>query len=420
MLHRRMIVTSLFLIFANTASPSPNRVSLTGRVTDISGSPVEHATVIVYHAGVRQGYSVLCPSCYADCGKRVTADDAGEYTIKNLDSDLWFDLLLVRDGYAPKLLRKIDPSTGAAPTGVLQVRTAASNPKGMVRGRVVDFRGVALRDAIVETQGVAVKAHEAWYGTVDGLDPLAVTNDKGEFEISYSKPAYQIMVAIEARTMTQKFAVISTGARQQTVKLSEGAAIRGRLVVNGKPVDGAEIGLYAQNPGGFGPDLNIVGSPYKEIRVGTQEDGSFTITNVPAPGKWYVYAKMESVADRGGTVPSECVTTRDKEVVELGDLKIDPAHRFQGRVILNDGENIPAGTRIVLSAKRGWDFQTAILSKDGNFSFVGIPTGEYFIIPSVRGYEIQNAPRGLETLIDRDVNGLLISLTPSDQQRSDH
>jgi hypothetical protein len=102
--HRRMIAIAIFLTLANTVSSSPNGVSLTGRVTETSGSPLAHATVIIYHAGVRQGYSVLCPSCYADCGNRGTTNDAGEYTIKNPDSDLWFDLLLVRDGYAPTLL----------------------------------------------------------------------------------------------------------------------------------------------------------------------------------------------------------------------------------------------------------------------------------------------------------------------------
>jgi hypothetical protein len=75
----------------------------------------------------------------------------------------------------------------------------------------------------------------------DGLDPLAVTNTKGEFEISYNRPAREIMVAIEARTMAQKFVVIPTGQHRQTVALSEGAAIRGRLVAGEKPVSGAEI-----------------------------------------------------------------------------------------------------------------------------------------------------------------------------------
>jgi Carboxypeptidase regulatory-like domain len=414
----RIVFFAVFLALANTTLFGADRVTLTGKVTDTSGSPVVHATVIVYHAGVRQGYSDLCPSCYADCGKRSTTDEAGNYTIKNLDPDLWFELLLVRDGYAPAFLKRVEPSKGPAATAFLQRRNTAMNPKGIVRGRVVDAHGTPLRDAVVETQGIAIKPHHSLYGPKKGLDPLAVTNVKGEFEISYDRPAYEIMVAVEARTMAQKFVVFHTGSKRQTVVLSEGAAIRGRLVADGMPVSGAEIGLYGQERGGFGSDLNIVGSPYSEIRVGTQEDGSFTITNVPSPGRWYVYAKMASVADRGATVPSECVTTRDNEVVEVGALKINPAHRFRGQVVLSDGGNIPAGTRVLLSAERGWDFQTALLGKDGDFEFIGIPTGKYFVSLSVKGYEMPNAPEGLETVIDRDLNGLLITLIPSDQRHS--
>jgi hypothetical protein len=85
----------------------------------------------------------------------------------------------------------------------------------------------------------------------------------------------------------------------------------------------------------------------------------------------------------------------------------------QGSIILNDGGNIPAGTRVVLGAERGWDFQTAILSKDGNFEFNGVPTGKYFVTPSVKGYELPKAPKGLEAVIDSDVLNLVIKLSPS-------
>ena len=408
----RIVLFAVFLALANTASFGANRVTLTGKVTDTSGAPVVHATVIVYHAGVRQGYSALCPSCYTDCGKRSTTDDAGNYTIKNLDPDLWFELLLVRDGYAPTFLKRVDPSKGPAATAFLQRRNTAVNPNGIVRGRVVDAHGTPLRDAVVETQGIATKPHSSWIGEKEGLDPLAVTNDRGEFEISYSGSAYQMLLAVEARTMAQKFVVLSTGSQRQTVALSEGAAVRGRLVADGKPVGGAEIGLFGQKPGGFDRDMNIVGSPYAEIRIGTQEDGSFAITNVPAPGRWYVYAKMESVAQRGAAAPSECATTHDKEVVDVGDIQINPAHRLQGKVVLSDGKSIADGTRVILTSMRGWDFQTAILSKDGGFEFIGLSSGNYSISPSVRDYELPNAPGGFETLVDRDVLSLVIVLNP--------
>ena len=75
---------------------------------DSSARPIPDATVMVYHAGVLNGYSTFCPSCYRDCGKRTKTDSAGNYVISKLDSGLWFDLLVVRDGYAPEIIKVKD------------------------------------------------------------------------------------------------------------------------------------------------------------------------------------------------------------------------------------------------------------------------------------------------------------------------
>src|ERR1035437_7825732 len=101
------IVACLFAVAA--ASAAEDRVTLTGKVADSGGKPLEHATVLVYHAGVKTGYSTYCPSCYADCGKRATTDAEGAFTIKNLSADLLFQLLVVRDGYLSTFVKSVDP-----------------------------------------------------------------------------------------------------------------------------------------------------------------------------------------------------------------------------------------------------------------------------------------------------------------------
>jgi hypothetical protein len=65
---------------------------------------------MIYHAGVKKSYSTYCPSCYRDCGKRTVTDRSDPLTITGLDADLWFELLVVRDGYTPRFVKKIDPS----------------------------------------------------------------------------------------------------------------------------------------------------------------------------------------------------------------------------------------------------------------------------------------------------------------------
>ena len=73
------------------------RFTATGKVVEAGGKPVEHATVLVYEAGVKKGYSIFCPTCYVDCGKRTLTDAEGNFSIDRLSPDLLFTLLVVRD-----------------------------------------------------------------------------------------------------------------------------------------------------------------------------------------------------------------------------------------------------------------------------------------------------------------------------------
>src|SRR5215471_2807088 len=96
------------------------RVTVTGKVADAAGKPVEHATVLVYSAGVRKGYSIYCPTCWVDCGKHSATDAEGNFQISGLNPELVFDLLVVRDGYSATFIRKVDPEKGPAPTTAIK------------------------------------------------------------------------------------------------------------------------------------------------------------------------------------------------------------------------------------------------------------------------------------------------------------
>jgi len=397
-------------------SPATDRAVITGTVTDNLGKPLKGATVMVWHAGVRKGYSTYCPDCYRDCGKRSTTDTAGSFTIANLDPELWFELLVVRDGYTPTFIEKVDPAIAAPRTVSLTQRAIVNDPTRVVRGRVVDSHGRARRDAVVIPVGVTTQingGNHSMYGTIKGLDPMAVTDSRGRFDLAYSQEASGMMLQVEARGMAAKFAALSTGAKRQTITIFDGAAIRGRLLNQGKPVVGAEIGLIAEERGGFRDNLKIVGNPYPEVRIGTQGDGSFLIPNVPVPVVWYVYAKMESIASLGATNPVEISTVRDGELLNVDNLEIVHGHQLRGRVTLSDGARIPDGMRITIGADRVWDSQTVVIGQDGTFDFSGLPTGKYKIFPSVRGYRLQNKQRTIEMTIDKDVDTLAVVLEPS-------
>ncbi len=218
-----------------------------------------------------------------------------------------------------------------------------------------------------------------------------------------------MLLQVEARGMATKLIAVPTGAGRETITVSDGALIRGRLVNHGKPVASAEVGLIAQNTGGFDNKLNVVGNPYDEIRIGTQEDGSFVIPNVPTPVDWYVYGKMEAIRAFGATDPVKCTTTRDSEEVNVGDIQIIPGHRLRGRVTLTDGAAVADGMHVTISADRSPDGQIAVIGHDGHFEFANLPTGKYAIIAAVRGYRLQS----IEATIDRDIDDFAIDLDPA-------
>jgi uncharacterized GH25 family protein len=359
-----IIATVAFCASLGAISFAAERATLTGKVIDTAGRPLEHATVVVYHAGVKKGYSIFCPSCYTDCGKRTITDASGAFTIRGLSPDLWFELLVVRDGYTPTFVDRLDPSKGPAASATLTVRPLVDDPHRAVRGRVVDAHDTPVRDAVVTSKGLLVgRDGTSIYGTASGLDPIAVTNEKGEFEIAYSEPALKMALLIEPRAMAPTFVILPTGLERQTVTVSDGAVIRGRLVDNGKPVGGAEIGLSPRQ-GWFGmANLTISGSFYDEVRIGTQEDGTFAITNVPAPEEWNVYGKMESIASRGATDPVAFATVRDNHEVNVGDIQIKRGYHLRGKVLLSDGKPLPEGMRLTIHAERTRDDQTIPLAR---------------------------------------------------------
>jgi hypothetical protein len=413
-----------FTIAAVTLLATANgadRAVLTGKVVDANGLPVEHATVLVYHAGVKHGYSTFCPSCYVDCGKRTITDKGGSFTITSLSPDLFFELLIVDDGYLPTFVEKVDPLK-PAPTAALKLREAVTDPNRLVRGVVLDAHNRPIRDAVVQPQGILSDMPNgkkgSTYGTVAGLDPVAVTNDAGEFELSRSTPFDAMVLQVEARGMAPKiFTSLNTGVQRHTLIVTEGATVRGRLVQRGKPVPNAEVGLVARQRG-WGPNLALHGYPLPEVRVGTNDDGTFAVTNVPPGVDWYLFGTMDSLAPRGGTGPLECATRTDNEDLNIGDIEVKPGYRLRGRVALSDGKSISEGMRVFIGDDRTDDSQTAILHPDGSFEFGGLPSGKYEVSASVKGYRAPQwdyrtgADRPGTVQIDGDRSDFVLTLNP--------
>jgi hypothetical protein len=192
--------------------------------------------------------------------------------------------------------------------------------------------------------------------------------------------------------------------------VSRGATIRGRLVQFGKPVPDAEIGLINKE--------RHPGEHFPESRIGTQPDGTSLFANVPTRNGWFVYAKASSILNRGATTPVSCRTSRDDEVIDLGDIKIQAGHRIRGRVVLTDSKSIADGMQMNIGSLEAWDGQSAPLPPDGRFEFRNLPSGEYHLSPGVKGYRLSdknpNLAWTIEGRISSDIDNFIILLDPGD------
>lgn len=417
---RRLIPGLALLLFsAGLHSAVLQRATLTGKITDVDGRPLGHATVFVYIAGVRTGYSAFCPSCYRDCGKRAITDAAGHFRIDGLSRDLWFQLLVVHDGFVPTFVKRVDPLKTPVVTAALKVRPPIKDSTSVVRGRVEDTFGTPMPDAVVTP--FAIQAGNASiYGSPQGLDPIAVTNDKGIFELSYAGAASKIALTVEARGMAPKFVILPTGSQEHKVVVSLGALVRGRVLKDGKPVAGIEIGLTPRDPWFGEGNLEIKGSTYDEIRIGTRADGSFAIPNVPEPDEWELFPTMESTASVGTAAPVAISTVRDKQEVNIGEMQIQDGYHLRGQLTPSDSKQIPAGTRIYLERDNTRDVQSAILSPDGAFEFDGLGAGDYTVWSNVKGYKALEDDSALKVSVSRNMDALKAILQPLAPSSAQH
>jgi len=421
----RGAATVLFLVLFCCSLTFAADQTITGRILEAAGKPVAGATVMIYHAGPTTGYSTFCPSCYSDCGKRVITAKDGTFSFHHLSADLWFELLAVKVGYEPKFIERVIPDSGGLVSAMLKARHKATDPQRIFRGRILDSNGLAQRDAVVQPVGqlwdTPTGTHSTYYpgNAAPFLDPVAVSGSNGEFEIDASPgnggwpdglsgPPLKLLVSVEARGMASLFSVIPAGLKPQTITVRDGALVRGRLVQNGRPVAGAELGLLGNPRGSWGDKFVINGSPYDEIRIGTRPDGTFEIANVPVPGNWMIYTKMVSVAGRGASGIIPWATKRDDEIVDLGDVQLKPAYHFRGKVVLSDGSPVAEGMRVTINSETSNDSQTVTLPPSGDFQFDGLAADKYSVFASVKGY----SPPSMPPISVKAANGRVYTYTP--------
>ncbi len=396
--------------------PRPN---LLGDVSAKNGKPLTGASVFIATAGPKTGTSTFCPSCYADCSKSAKTDSKGQFEIDSLNPTLIFRVLAVAKGYKPKFETKVDPAEGPINVELDPASAADATPDRSLRGRVVDSKGAPVEGAVVSMEGTQTRDGMGSWGALDGIDPLAVTDEKGEFLITSQKPFDMMDVSVEARRFAHKnFSRLPSGAMNE-LKLTEGSSLIGHVTLNGKPLKDVSIGIS-----GVDRQSGVYVGHYE---IGTSGSGAFAFLNVPPDTDFYVYGLMKTLKNYGVIPIQKFHSGKDGESVDVGELAVGPGHRLKGRVQLADGNPVPPKTRMLVGRDEAWDSTQVTLDKDGGFDVSGLPSESVDLSVRIKGYHVSSRNKSMDPLnpnrllgiVNSDITDMIILLEKGEWVRPD-
>jgi hypothetical protein len=412
-----MIALALLVAIA----ANPERPDLDGRVLDGAGKPISGVRVLIYTAAARVGVNPYCPSCYADCAKSADTGERGQFTIRSLDPNLIFQVLVIGDRFVPTFVDNVDPIRGPIEVVVRPIDPKRLDPRYSVRGRVFDPEGKPVIGAKLTPINFRT---EEWKGFSPGIiDPVAVSDLSGEYILTSRSPVEYVSVKVEARGLAPEiFSKLSADSPAHQLKLNRGVSVTGLVTRDGKPLPGVVLGLVQMDRGSD--------SYLGNMEIATDASGRFLFSNVSSHKDYYVYGLMDSFKAFGCLAAVQMSAKDEGTTNDLGELKVVPGHRLAGRILLSDGKPLPAHTRVLLSRDQAWDSQIVELDDQGRFASDGLPTEVYSVSSQIKGYKL--SPKNdsaspvntylLEGMVDRDIIDLRVlfePVVPGDEKRTD-
>lgn len=323
-------------------------------------------------------------------------------------------MLVVAKGYEPTFVTKVDPAAGLLEVELEKTQDVPLGPRMRVQGRIYDPDGRPVLGARVEQNGVTRGQSTRWSSN-NGFDPLAISDENGEFLLRASEPFDSVILNISARGLAPTNVPGLTGEKSWLIRLNDGATVTGRLVKNGEPLEGVGMTLSGKNRG-----AGEFAGYYDAV---TDSKGRFNFFSIPAVGDFVISAKMEAVGKHGATVARTIRLSKNGEIVSAGDLDVKPGVRLEGRVALTDGEFLPPGTKLTVGREAAWDSLSVELPPDGHFDLANLPTESFSISARVKGYRPSLKNPSLDRLngfsvvgrLTEDTTGFVLLLEPGER-----
>jgi len=408
----RLAVVGCITLFV---AASTFAADLRGTILNRQGEPIPNALVFIYTAKQRTGPSTLCPSCYRECGLRARTDDEGNFRIPGVSIELLYRLVVLAKGYRPDYITNADPIGPSAEIKLRPLKISEVPPENRIVGKLINRSGKPVTGATIDVEGVRYGQYSFSSAIGGRVDPLAVTDENGEFFFNCSNGLAAITVTLDGPGIAKRRMWLDVG-KTHLIRVDEGATVTGRLVHEGAPLRGATVAMVTQER-----ESSVF---MRGFEVATDTQGRFSLQFIPGDNRFFLYAKMKDMRDFGVALPLQSVNTgRPGSRVDLGEVKVVPAHVIRGRVVFTDGAMLPPRTRIHFSRDSAWDFEDVRLNEDGTFEFAGVPAESVSLSVRVPGYRISARNPNKDWLnegrivgrVEKSIEDFVIELEPGPQ-----
>jgi uncharacterized GH25 family protein len=326
---------------------------------------------------------------------------------------------VVAKGFEPAFFNQVDPLKGPLEAGLKPRSAPAMPPSQIILGRVLDPANRPVASAVVSIETTSF-GDTTSSSAPAGTDPLAVTDDKGEFELRCPQKFDSMNLRVEAHRFAPRlFPETRPGPQRRDLVVTPGAALMGRVLRKGKLVGEITIGVASVD--------RTMGNFTGDFVTGTGEDGRFVFPNLPPGREYAAYGLMDSLK-RIGALPTRIVRLGgDNSTNNMGDWELSAGFRLGGQVRLSDSNAIPAHTHLTIGRDAAWDSTSEELPADGHFSFTKIPAETLVMSTRIEGYRLSTRNGSLDRLnpfrllgrLESDKTNLVVLLEPGKNLQSD-
>lgn len=135
-----------------------------------------------------------------------------------------------------------------------------------------------------------------------------------------------------------------SGAIRRPLQLGLGVELKGRLLKNGKPVEGVVVGLKHA-------DFKSIPTLLRRRETRAGAGGYFQFSHVLPETDYWVSTKLERFADGSTLIPVRVRTTGDGSAMDVGELYVGPGRILAGRLVCSDGKSVPDGLELTLECE---------------------------------------------------------------------